>query len=184
MKEHPEITDEVDFNPRTREGCDEMFFDDALTASRISIHAPVKGATVQPDITGDRAVSISIHAPVKGATKQPAVPCLRISISIHAPVKGATASISASRASSPNFNPRTREGCDALFPPNEPFFKLISIHAPVKGATSFTSSSRPLPFNFNPRTREGCDRYTKPEMGHIWTISIHAPVKGATPCHG
>ena len=33
------------FNPRTREGCD-VFFPNMQTFSTISIHAPVKGATV------------------------------------------------------------------------------------------------------------------------------------------
>ena len=34
-----------DFNPRTREGCDFLDFQQALLAELISIHAPVKGAT-------------------------------------------------------------------------------------------------------------------------------------------
>ena len=36
-----------DFNPRTREGCDDNDFDLATRMQAISIHAPVKGATVQ-----------------------------------------------------------------------------------------------------------------------------------------
>ena len=78
------------FNPRTREGCDDdaalRYVDPVL----ISIHAPVKGATrlscdgpsdstdFNPrtregcDVTGDSwdddLLDISIHAPVKGAT--------------------------------------------------------------------------------------------------------------------
>jgi len=56
----------------------------------ISIHAPVKGATIY-DISLKRLIDISIHAPVKGATQHG----LR---HLHARI---------------DFNPRTREGCDA-----------------------------------------------------------------------
>ena len=79
------------FNPRTREGCD-------LDAGRlvpfyidISIHAPVKGATFDLDVDAGLRGVISIHAPVKGATTV----CKN-----HAMVQQ-------------DFNPRTREGCDA-----------------------------------------------------------------------
>ena len=37
----------------------------------ISIHAPVKGATVGADALGATNERISIHAPVKGATRWP-----------------------------------------------------------------------------------------------------------------
>ena len=77
----------------------------------VSIHAPVKGATIIPhnfsgigpgfnpraregrdaDITETADdVQVSIHAPVKGATPC-LLPCLdAYFVSIHAPVKGAT----------------------------------------------------------------------------------------------
>ena len=126
-----------------------------------------------------------------------------MSISIHAPVKGATASNCRRRKSRINFNPRTREGCDACgkFHNNRlhdisihapvkgatqgaAFYiwhaDNISIHAPVKGATGISAEKRIKPDNFNPRTREGCDN---PDCGFVLMdklISIHAPVKGAT----
>ena len=81
----------TDFNPRTREGCDEMRIDDITWTLAISIHAPVKGATFYllmraenitnfnprtregcdyPQFTGTMiCITISIHAPVKGATR-------------------------------------------------------------------------------------------------------------------
>ena len=57
---------------------------------RISIHAPVKGAT--PDLVEEsvQVFSISIHAPVKGATSSRLNIGIEVRISIHAPVKGAT----------------------------------------------------------------------------------------------
>ena len=36
----------LDFNPRTREGCDRMEIIDFTSYTEISIHAPVKGATL------------------------------------------------------------------------------------------------------------------------------------------
>ena len=57
----------------------------------------------------------------------------------------------------PNFNPRTREGCDLEFFFLEFFHGIISIHAPVKGATVINAKWPAAVFNFNPRTREGCD---------------------------
>ena len=55
----------------------------------ISIHAPVKGATVEMEGKQYDEL-ISIHAPVKGATVVEAVQFVDTEISIHAPVKGAT----------------------------------------------------------------------------------------------
>ena len=56
-----------DFNPRTREGCDDLVYADDDTVFNISIHAPVKGATRNGSVFVPH-VLISIHAPVKGAT--------------------------------------------------------------------------------------------------------------------
>ena len=78
------------FNSRTRKGCDleETPLD---VTGIVSIHAPVKGATVAYCRTNKRN-GVSIHAPVKGATA-PGLFCHRCSgVSIHAPVKGATGS--------------------------------------------------------------------------------------------
>ena len=79
----------------------------------VSIHAPVKGATVgsvpfssastgfnprpregSDDTRGlrPRVSSVSIHAPVKGATFSDTIAERIIEVSIHAPVKGATLS--------------------------------------------------------------------------------------------
>ena len=57
-------------------------------------------------------------------------------ISIHAPAKGATAEERGVSMGVANFNPRSREGSDAI---DEGFADelMISIHAPAKGATAF-----------------------------------------------
>ena len=63
---HPRCPDD-NFNPRTREGCDAQIAIGHSRCTTISIHAPVKGATMTKI---DQLMSsiISIHAPVKGAT--------------------------------------------------------------------------------------------------------------------
>ena len=57
---------------------------------------------------------ISIHAPVKGATTKPEYQPKDTKISIHAPVKGATTEAVRILQELPNFNPRSREGSDYL----------------------------------------------------------------------
>ena len=75
---------------------------------------------------------VSIHAPVKGATRPiPASPLT--AVSIHAPVKGATPAVQVLRIMR-CFNPRAREGRDQR-PLNGDIAQRVSIHAPVKGAT-------------------------------------------------
>ena len=126
--------------------------------SRISIHAPAKGATKRGRLRTS-APFISIHAPAKGATN-----IYRFAI-----VKG-TFQSTLPRRERRNwlrlqgrwiryFNPRSREGSDdvRVFSP-EPGI-VISIHAPAKGATVTTPENCML----------------------LQAISIHAPAKGATP---
>ena len=80
----------MDFNPRTREGCDLNLCLFEFGQFFISIHAPARGAT-GPQDGFDLYAAISIHAPARGATsacdlRSPR----RIVISIHAPARGAT----------------------------------------------------------------------------------------------
>ena len=56
--------------------------------------------------------NISIHAPVKGATIVLVGDDPVVAISIHAPVKGATTVDMTSPTINANFNPRSREGSD------------------------------------------------------------------------
>ena len=171
-----------------------------LAQSKISIHAPAKGATSERGV-GSRYPEISIHAPAKGATASEVVltfdnefqstlprrerPCTfsasthQPPISIHAPAKGATAIYQLDFVQLPDFNPRSREGSDAI----------------ALSAASGVS-------DFNPRSREGSDRQysnavyfssrfqsTLPRRERLIpviierrldVISIHAPAKGAT----
>ena len=60
------------------------------------------------------SLNISIHAPVKGATVFFSSSFLIYQISIHAPVKGATAALAGIVLDASHFNPRSREGSDLI----------------------------------------------------------------------
>ena len=60
------------------------------TMTKISIHAPAKGATVSNCFITNIYFLISIHAPAKGATEFTQWQTGESVISIHAPAKGAT----------------------------------------------------------------------------------------------
>ena len=62
-----QLLSDIYFNPRTREGCDARIDNLKPRKGIISIHAPAKGATYKgPKLIAIK--SISIHAPAKGAT--------------------------------------------------------------------------------------------------------------------
>ena len=127
----------------------------------VSIHAPVKGATILHFRMGvyqkcfnprtregcdftvvftSQSFVVSIHAPVKGATCQMQVNQRQHFVSIHAPVKGATRLTILIITDLKRFNPRTREGCDDVVLSCNPEDNYVSIHAPVKGATVAVSA--------------------------------------------
>ena len=145
----------VDFNPRSREGSDNSLSDNSFP-SKISIHAPAKGATswhgqyqaashdfnprsregsdYQGDIDNAKLTKFQSTLPRR---ERHTVPCQTISfhpISIHAPAKGATFINKASCVRS----------------------LIISIHAPAKGATRYSFTAVTGNY-FNPRSREGSD---------------------------
>ena len=103
-------------------------------ASKVSIHAPARGATVEGGECAYEKV-VSIHAPTRGATGE-FVSHLHtvVYVSIHAPTRGATAARHRGQSGERRFNSRTHEGCDTA---------------------SFTCPRRTC--SFNSRTHEGCD---------------------------
>ena len=100
-------------------------------------------------------------------------------ISIHAPARGATPVDPVRERSCPYFNPRSREGSDDedLFGdvPKTP----ISIHAPARGATQFLILIITAQ-KFQSTLPRGERRYTPAEDINNVFISIHAPARGAT----
>ena len=144
------------FNPRTHTGCDPLHKICNAKITKVSIHAPTRGAT-EDFICARSFGQVSIHAPTRGATHQckdagedsqkfqsthphgvrPLHPCKAVAIryvSIHAPTRGATAN-------------------RALID----FVNKVSIHAPTRGATLAHFRMAFAPSCFNPRTHTGCD---------------------------
>ncbi len=101
------------FNPRTREGCDLKKDEYNIYLVKISIHAPVKGATLWDELDP------RIRGNFNPRTREGCDP----------------RSWRSRRGSHRDFNPRTREGCDRLGRIPDEEEDRISIHAPVKGAT-------------------------------------------------
>ena len=132
-----------------------MVSDKSFHSLIVSIHAPVKGATVYL-FHVSISFRVSIHAPVKGATFDGEDHWLTAQVSIHAPVKGATKWKKGRKYLALSFNSRSREGSD----PIGYFFQKPCI-------------------SFNSRSREGSDKAGIPYIADK-AVSIHAPVKGAT----
>ena len=170
-----------DFNPRTREGCDLCQSDVFRLKFAISIHAPVKGATWYHWHGLWSSSAFQSTHPWRVRLLCEYDPTDPSSISIHAPVKGATRHVCAVFT-------------DCRFQSTHPWrvrlllyvlFMLVILNFnprtregcdPANGKAA--SAARR---NFNPRTREGCDdsRFNRGKVSD--DISIHAPVKGATP---
>mgnify|MGYP007066360726 CR=1 FL=1 len=122
---------------------------------------------------------VSIHAPTRGATAVPRLRFVRFRGFNPRTHEGCDQFNLVTPLLPASFNPRTHEGCDCLRATFEPLAK-VSIHAPTRGATDvyaqvvsyymFQSTHprgvRPLAYitisqlkSFNPRTHEGCDNY-------------------------
>ena len=85
----PFIPHHLNFNPRSREGSDTSY--PAFLRLPLDFNPRSREGSDRHSVTIIRDyMLISIHAPVKGATLSIAAPNLPPSISIHAPVKGAT----------------------------------------------------------------------------------------------
>ena len=142
------------FYPRPRAGGDAIPASVAF-AVRVSIHAPVQGATSVWRLPDPLPV-VSIHAPVQGATGT----CRRdprcSAVSIHAPVQGATHSLPRSRSRDMFLSTPPCRG------------RPVALRRPHRGAS------------FYPRPRAGGDSGVMRSASQQ-EVSIHAPVQGATP---
>ena len=107
------------FNPRTREGCDDVQYLYLYAFILISIHAPVKGAT---------SLRTSVTNPLSHFNPRTREGCDVLDV-----LYGVLAR---------HFNPRTREGCDVPGGASCRDGFVISIHAPVKGATCMAKRGR------------------------------------------
>ena len=144
----------------------------------VSIHVPAKGTTSFFS-AADMRNTVSIHVPAKGTTRANLMGHLILLVSIHVPAKGTTNYIRTRLIALDRFNPRSREGNDAV-----------------------SSPAQARSCGFNPRSREGNDidelragggasgfqstfpRRERPSrsisMACAMAVSIHVPAKGTT----
>ena len=123
-----------DFNPRTREGCDDYCRKESKWLIQFQSTHP-RRVRLDLKFSSKSQEFISIHAPAKGATKKQVDKHNSVIISIHAPAKGATTfpHVFGSSTLFQSTHPRrVRRMLHGLLA-NQSF---ISIHAPAKGATA------------------------------------------------
>ena len=101
------------FNPRSREGSDRTMLLQLLVRSGFQSTLP-RGERRSCCTFYLNYNQISIHAPARGATYCSDLTELFTSISIHAPARGATLIFRHPYLQYLNFNPRSREGSDAI----------------------------------------------------------------------
>ena len=145
------------FNPRTHTGCDFAGWSDGNTsATRVSIHAPTRGATGKT----------CPHTP-----KSP--------VSIHAPTRGATGCPSLGINKNVGFNPRTHTGCDRRSTSSKS--RSVSFNPRTHTGCDFDFWTKQLCFEFQSTHPHGV---RQGKIGIIgagnYTVSIHAPTRGAT----
>ena len=122
------------FNPRAREGRDSDLRWHSAIGDWVSIHAPARGATMEGSIDSVLANKFQSTRP-RGARPGRTLPQIRSSC----------------------FNPRAREGRDAVVLLAQALGETVSIHAPARGATRRHAGRLPRIRRFNPRAREGRD---------------------------
>ena len=189
------------FNPRSHERSDKKLFDINYFKSKISIHAPTRGATYIYDMCM-KYDKISIHAPTRGATKEcyqcfynlnqfqstlpreeRRKPCcgslLHNCISIHAPTRGATIIISMFLWIFANFNPRSHERSDK--DAGTPLIMVLVFQSTLPREERRSHCARRFQLlYFNPRSHERSDEDGWRSCSWWTRISIHAPTRGAT----
>ncbi len=145
----------------------------------VSIHAPVRGATVNASVHRRKRL-VSIHAPVRGATRR-----LIVNISPRTlfqstrpygarlkpeEAKSDVIRFQSTRPYGARHPDLIKEGMDWMFQSTRPY-----------GARHFGGRVANTTFGrFNPRARTGRDDAMPDDQGEYVTVSIHAPVRGAT----
>ena len=144
------------FNPRSREGSDDFPLWYARYTSKISIHAPAKGATYTFAYLFFLAIYFNPRS--REGSDELVVLLAKGMLNFNPRSReGSDRRYQKTGCAAENFNPRSREGSDFL----------LKIRCPEHS-------------DFNPRSREGSDRTDSSNRCCERCISIHAPAKGAT----
>ena len=135
------------------------------------------GARPRRAAVATRTTRVSIHAPARGATAETGnvVKLPRFQSTRPHGARPTRALVAARHTS---FNPRARTGRDDG---DHRYHDhgAVSIHAPARGATSHATRPITVSSRFNPRARTGRDVPT-PSGAYQLQVSIHAPARGAT----
>ena len=164
------------FNPRTHTGCD-VRVELSKLSTRVSIHAPTRGATRN---------ARNIYTMVKFQSThphgvRPFVGCVNNSlsrVSIHAPTRGATSKSIFRSSFSTSFNPRTHTGCDLHWYEAEYVGYVFQSTHPhgVRPAPNCDVGTTPKFQSTHPHgVRRNALRFLAARQ-----VSIHAPTRGAT----
>ncbi len=144
------------FNPRARAGRDVHSPHPDIDPARVSIHAPVRGATAGTKTGGCHAL-VSIHAPVRGATDNIGKTYIVGVVSIHAPVRGATIMYQPLHMPPACFNPRARAGRDFMTTSTKRTTMAFQSTRPCGARLLQTRGIYTISRCFNPRARAGRD---------------------------
>ncbi len=166
------------FNPRTPAGCDEQLKAEAEALVEFQSTHPC-GVRLWSRSHLDAGSRVSIHAPLRGATNstlpnnhsrrfQSTHPCgvrqlgrrwrhEHNRVSIHAPLRGATDGFFGQRRQD-RFQSTHPCGVRHHVGQRVDAERQVSIHAPLRGATKKSAEVCANNQRFNPRTPAGCDR--------------------------
>ena len=161
-----------------------------LPSGRVSIHAPARGATRNPEPRGCWAGYYAGFNPRPRAggdiTRFEPISCRdHQDVSIHAPARGATHLVMGSQRSPRlSFNPRPRAGGDIVLRYKKDVPTLMFQSTPPRGgrlAAALGGRATGCP-SFNPRPRAGGDWLQDLSLvtDSPESVSIHAPARGAT----
>ena len=173
------ITPATSFNSRPRAGGN-VFDNEVYEQQRkVSIHAPVRGATSPPETAPCRPLSVSIHAPVRGATlKSLFLQSRRAWFQFTPPCGGQRGYAPILPAFCGCFNSRPRAGGNDLIYHMLNYHRLVSIHAPVRGATCQWVNSRRINESFNSRPRAGGNRLAGKSVLDVFQFQFTPPCGG------
>ena len=122
--------------------------------------------------------AVSIHAPARGATAPRRERGEPARVSIHAPARGATFLMIGISYFYFSFNPRAREGRDAIEPRTQNLPR-VSIHAPARGATANRGNRVRFHYVSIHAPARGATKTCRQSFPSS-AVSIHAPARGAT----
>ena len=127
-----------------------------VRTAHVSIHAPLRGATLVPLRGLDRQALFQSTHPCGVRLTRDFLFNHFVGVSIHAPLRGATEDPDGDRDRLRRFNPRTPAGCDLCCAVHESRHLMFQSTHPC-GVRPLCRDRKKSNCCFNPRTPAGCD---------------------------